>query len=63
MEKLINPEDHTLVFVQTGIKNDWVVYQDGKEVRGLKQVDIAADIEYPTEHTFRFVTGATKEEK
>jgi hypothetical protein len=60
-EQLINPKDHALVFVQTGFKNDWVLYQDGVEVKGLKSVEISADIEYPTEHVLKLVTGATKQ--
>lgn len=61
-EVTINPKDHSLVFVQQGTGRNWTVFQDGEEVVGLKSIDIVADIDYPTEHTIKYLTGATKPE-
>ncbi len=57
---LIDPKEHTLVFAQKGIGGDWVLYQDGEEVFGLKEIDIYAYCDAPTEHRLTFATGATK---
>jgi hypothetical protein len=58
---MINPKEHALVFAQKGIGKDWVLYQDGEEVLGLKSVDIYAYCDDATEHRLTFVTGATKD--
>ncbi|MGD6876946.1 hypothetical protein [Bacillus infantis] len=60
---MIDPKEYALVFVQKEVGRDWTLYQDGKEVAGLKSVDINADIDYMTEHTLKFVTGAKSEDK
>lgn len=59
---MIDPSKHSLVFVQSGVGSDWVLYQDGKEVIGAKSVDIYADKEAATEHSVKYLTGATEVE-
>lgn len=65
MEKdkvLIDPSKFSLVFVQSGVGDDWTLYQDGKEVFGVKSVDIYAEDKSATEHRITYLTGATEEE-
>lgn len=56
---LINPKDNALVFVQKGFNEGWEVYQDGVRLKGVKSIDINADIEYMTEHVIKYSTGKT----
>jgi len=51
-----------LVFVQNRVGNDFVLYQDGKEVRGIRSLLIRAGYDDATTHEVEYLTGKTKEE-
>lgn len=54
-------KEPSLVFVHYGNKpNDFDVYQDGKLVKGIRNIDINADYESYTTHRIEYLTGFTK---
>lgn len=53
-------EKPALVFVQGKAGNGFTVYQDGKEVRGIRSLRIYAGFDDTTTHEIEYVTGATK---
>lgn len=59
-------EPPALVFVQertgTAMGKKIKVYQDGKEVHGVRAIDINASIDDVTTHTIEYATGCTKVE-
>lgn len=63
MEKFINVKGFPLVFVQNAAGDKFTVYQDGKEVRGIRSIRIDAGVDEFTTHEIEYVTGATAEEK
>lgn len=54
-------EKPALVFVQGKGGNEFKVFQDGKEVHGIKSVRIYAGFDDYTTHEIEYLTGATKE--
>lgn len=58
----INVKDKALVFVQHEMGNKWTLYKNGKEVKGLRYIDISAYYDDATTDRLEFVTGADKEE-
>ncbi|WP_193063446.1 hypothetical protein [Oceanobacillus oncorhynchi] len=59
---LIDVKDKALVFVQKDAGNGFEVYQDGKKIEGIREININADIDlgYPTTHEIEYLTGHTK---
>ena len=55
-------EKAALLFVQKDMRN-WVVYQDGKKVNGIRSITIRADAEGFTTHEIEYVTGATADKE
>jgi hypothetical protein len=53
-------EEPALVFVQKGLKCGFTLYQDGKEVKGIRNLKIYAGYDSITTHEIEYVTGATK---
>jgi hypothetical protein len=53
-------EPPALVFVQEKTGHGAKVYQDGKELEGIKSIVIKADAGEFTTHTIEYLTGATK---
>ncbi|MFD0825846.1 hypothetical protein ACT8ZR_09225 [Neobacillus sp. M.A.Huq-85] len=49
-----------LVFVQENLKGGFKVFQDGKEVKGIRNIKIYASYDGATTHEIEFLTGATK---
>lgn len=58
--KLEFDEPPALVFVQERESNKVKVYQDGKELHGVRSIDIRAGVGKGTTHTIEFITGATR---
>lgn len=63
MAKFINVKGFPLIFVQNAAGDSFTVYQDGKEVRGIRSIRIDAGVEEFTTHEIEYVTGATAEER
>jgi hypothetical protein len=51
-----------LVFVQNKVGSDFTLYQDGKNVRGIRSLKIYAGYDEATTHEVEYLTGKTKEE-
>ncbi|MBT2727847.1 hypothetical protein J7E63_12950 [Bacillus sp. ISL-75] len=49
-----------LVFVQESLKRGFTVFQDGKEVKGIRNIKIYSGFDSATTHEIEFLTGATK---
>lgn len=49
-----------LVFIQNRAGSDFRLYQDGKIVRGIRNVSVFAHYDSPTTHEIEYLTGKTK---
>lgn len=54
-------EAPALVFVQEKVGSQCGIYQDGKEVKGVRNVRIYAAYDEATTHEIEYLTGATKQ--
>jgi hypothetical protein len=52
-------ETPSLIFVQGEVGNDFKLYQDGEEVRGIRSVRIYAGYDDVTTHEVEYLTGKT----
>lgn len=55
-------KEPTLIFVQRKPGNDFNVYQDGEEVKGIRTIRIDAVYNEFTTHEIEYLTGQTKSE-
>lgn len=54
-------EEPALVFVQKNARGGIEVYQDGKQVKGIRSIRIEAGVDEVTTHTIEYATGATSD--
>jgi hypothetical protein len=52
-------ETPSLIFVQGEVGNDFKLYQDGEEVRGIRNIRIYAGYDDATTHEVEYLTGKT----